>query len=532
MTRRLQATTIVPAAVGFLYLIALLFIFRPHGIAITEDGVGLIGTARNVVAGHGFLDYVGSPMTFWPPLFPALVAGLVELGLADFDAALAVNLAAAAATMFIATRWLLQTVDSTLLIVFGVAAVAVSVQLLDILSEVRTDPLFVALCLGSLAALGGYLAGGRERGFRLGILLTALACLTRYHGVFLLFTWCLFVLWKERAAPLKAVLRSGIFAVLAAAPMAAWMGRNLAVSGTLTGPRPLSVSFASQLQETVARIADSVSLWFLPLRIPMELRLVLLAILLGLLGVLASILLRRCLQDGPEQRAAALRILPLLAFAGIYTLLTILAAAGTAAWGVHRYMYVVYVPLVVVACFALDRLDLLAASRSEGGAASRRLPLKAMATALVLLWLVIPADRFLFEVGRIAEGKPDYFNLDRYRASTVIDHLARNPVEGFVLSNEPALVYIRTGIRARYVMTEAAFDELMAQGADEARRAFVDRATRPTQLLKFEAAPIYLVWMRVNPNERVPPEKLEKLFHLAALQAGPEATLYRIEAGQ
>ncbi|MDD5371285.1 MAG: hypothetical protein PHQ40_19565, partial [Anaerolineaceae bacterium] len=55
----------------------------PVGLGVSTDGVNYLFTASNLTDGRGYISYDNTPLTWWPPLYPTLLAGLHRLTGAD-----------------------------------------------------------------------------------------------------------------------------------------------------------------------------------------------------------------------------------------------------------------------------------------------------------------------------------------------------------------------------------------------------------------------------------------------------------------
>jgi hypothetical protein len=156
-----------------------------HGVGASPDSVVYIGVARNLLAGRGLTEPFGAlvdtPLTRYPPLYPALLAaggplGLDPLATARWISALlfGVNIlfvGLALATLLPRARWLP---------VVGALLAASGLPLLTMHSMAWSEPLFLLLNFLSLLALAAYLDQGRPAALVLAGALGGLALLTRY----------------------------------------------------------------------------------------------------------------------------------------------------------------------------------------------------------------------------------------------------------------------------------------------------------------------------------------------------------------
>ena len=54
-----------------------------YGAGVSSDAVRNLSTVDSLLAGRGFVDLYGKPLTWWPPLYPYLIFGLSLLTNAD-----------------------------------------------------------------------------------------------------------------------------------------------------------------------------------------------------------------------------------------------------------------------------------------------------------------------------------------------------------------------------------------------------------------------------------------------------------------
>jgi 4-amino-4-deoxy-L-arabinose transferase-like glycosyltransferase len=160
----------------------------------------------------------------FPPLFPAILAFTGGLASGPWSAARIVNallFGATIALMGLALAWSFP--ELTWPGIAGALLVLASPALVGLQAMVWSEPLFLFLTLASLAALARWI--GRPDGgwFVASAGLAALASLTRYVGVALLPVGVLGILWLGDGARRARAGRALVWAVVAAAPLAAWL---------------------------------------------------------------------------------------------------------------------------------------------------------------------------------------------------------------------------------------------------------------------------------------------------------------------
>src|SRR5262249_34656660 len=123
-------------------------------------------------------------------------------------------------------------------VVLGLTVVvALAPPLLFVSRYVWSEPLFIALVVGFLAAIGRALEERSWRWLCLAAGCAALASLTRSGGVAGILPGAACVLAGRSGDRRRTVGRAAVFAIVAGLPLLLWLARNRIVTGRLTGPR-------------------------------------------------------------------------------------------------------------------------------------------------------------------------------------------------------------------------------------------------------------------------------------------------------
>ena len=311
----------------------------------------------NFLAGEGWREFSGEPMTIWPPLFSLLLAAFGWVGIEPLEAGRWVNAAAFGLTILAAGCWLRSHLRSQWLTLAATAIIAASLPLSHWASRLITDPLFVLFTVLALIQLAAFLHRKTAAPLWWAAVFTALAALTRYPGVVLIGTGVL-VLLVRRAPPLTTRLKHAIvFGAVASIPLAGVLTHNWAVSGTLTGA---SRSGSGQsLFDTMSRMAVVFREWAIPPNAPDGLG-YLLSMAAGLVILAAGAVVvwsGRSVGRGGKSPSFGLRpVLPFGVFAVAYLVFMVtIVPLVTPCPFPFRYLLPVYVPLLLVAVFLLDR---------------------------------------------------------------------------------------------------------------------------------------------------------------------------------
>src|SRR5581483_8465759 len=122
-----------------------------------------------------------------------------------------------------------------------------------------------------------------------GAAFVALATLTRYVGVALVPAGVVAALLAGGSAA-RRVVRAAAFAVVAVTPIALWLARNVALTGTPAGER---VAPSGSLLHHAWLVIDHVTRWWLPTRVPAAARVAVAGLVLALLVTRLSVAQRR-----------------------------------------------------------------------------------------------------------------------------------------------------------------------------------------------------------------------------------------------
>lgn len=232
-----------------------------HGVGLSPDSVTYVGAARNLAAGLGFTSPYGGPesppITWYPPLYPALLAVGSKFGLDPLVGArwlqaamfgLTILLLGLAAWKIAATtRWIAVAI---------VVLVLVSAAILPIYMMAWTEPLFLVLAFSALWVLAKYLTVQKRVYLFVSGALLGLAWLTRYAGAAYVATGMLGLLILLKRPFWLRVRDVAYLGVLATLPMFAWFVRNEISADTSTGRQlefhPIGVDQAWRLLNTVS----------------------------------------------------------------------------------------------------------------------------------------------------------------------------------------------------------------------------------------------------------------------------------------
>ena len=322
-----------------------------YGAAITRDSVTYLSAAESLAAGTGLTIFDGEPFLDFAPFFPMLLAFIDTAGIETRESVRWVNAVIFGLTILASGFWLLRTLTSQALALAATAFVLVSPSLNSLASQAMSEPLFVLLVILALMQLGAF--RGEETGRKpllLAAVFTALAALTRYPGIALIFTGVAVLLLRP-AAPFPARLRyAAVFGGIAFVPVAAALLRRWLIGATL---EPLDGAIGQSLPALLRQVAMVVREWVVPDAMPAwsaNLWIAAIALLLAGMGAMLLRLLFRHRTAFPSPRN-----MPFTLFIFIYLIFMVVAVPRWSSQPIdERYLLPLYIPSVVVGAFLMN----------------------------------------------------------------------------------------------------------------------------------------------------------------------------------
>lgn len=448
--------------VALLPILLALYATQPMGLAISPDSVDYLAAARSLGLGQGFIGYTGERMTSWPPLFPALLALFQQLGLPVLGATRVLNALLWGGTTLMAALWIASVTRSTVLALLAALWLALSPMLLLYASMLWSEPLFVALVVAALYALTRCLAAPSWGNVILAAVLAGAATQQRYAGAITVIvgTFGLMLLRRD-VGFLRRVPAAFVYGLIASAPTAIWLARNLRLSGTLTGERLASI-FGPR--EIIAQSLSSIGETVLPSRLHALSEPVGAIILLAAVAAPLLIRLRR-----RDDRPLLVSSIVLSLFVLVYTVFIMVVAERSNTCCVDRFLGVNTPLLAIQAAFAVHAL---------------RAPyLKRLLALAFLLALSIPATRTVVATTKHATAYDSYHigELPALKAQ-------RLPADALVYSNRPEVTWAETGVNA--VQFAPMLGRYASTVVSSTMPAFRDEIARHPD------RPAFLVWFR------------------------------------
>jgi hypothetical protein len=484
------------------------------GIGMESDSMAYVSVARGLGEGRGYYLYNGAPYLYYPPLYPALLALLAPLAGGVPEAARMLHALLMSAIAALTAVWISRLRVPRWGPCLAAAAVVIAVPLVDQWRLVTAELTFITLCVSSLLAMERHLLTGGTRWIVSSALLASLACLTRLPGLALLATGSALLLFASRGSWTSRIARVAMFGIAGAAPTAAWLARNVAVSGTLTGPR---VAASRPLREVLLADLGVLGSWVLPQWLP--------PILLSLAGVMmlaaaAGLLSRLAMEarfgaatEAPDTRTLAIASASL--FTLLYAALIVASQARTyLPSDPSRLLSPLYPAVVVLAAAALQEIGRMRAVVEHPRAAAR------IALALSIAILLWPARLTTATAQRLRRDGAGGYASERWQRSELGAWLRETAPAGRIYSNEPNALYAIAGNDSVFWLPGHGIPGTPAD-PDSALRTFARDSLRDVgevHVIAFDG---------IFPEYSYTPEQLSHVFDLNVIARRAEGVVMR-----
>lgn len=292
-----SSTTALPVAV-VVFGTAVLWLATPFGAGLTSDSVTYLAGA-DVLIDHptAFLSLthpVGD-LDHFPPLYPAVLAGVISIGFSPLRAAALVGWLSFVASAVLFHRVVCRYTSPRWA---GVALTALILSdgfLILVHGWVMSEGLFIAISMGAVAMFerARTASGGRVFDYVVAGTLAGAATLTRFVGVAVLVALLVGVLLIERGR--RALVIAGGLAVLGLSPLVVWVVSQ--GGGGDVGDR--TVQWHPSTLEEITDASVNISKWFVPERV--------LSVWSGAVGLFVGVLLAGALLAAARYLAESAR---------------------------------------------------------------------------------------------------------------------------------------------------------------------------------------------------------------------------------
>ena len=229
--------SLIAALMGFV----LIQIFSKHsGIGVSPDSVTYLSAARHMVSGNGFTSFENLPVVDFPVAYPFLLTIFSFFtGLDPLQFAPVLN-----GLLFGMILYLSGSVMNGFLNSSGwykrilLTCILLSPAIQEVYSLLWSETIFLLLVLLFIIGITNYLKYLTRRWLLISTGICALACLTRYAGVFLLPAGLSLIFFQIETPRSKRFKNSLLFIILSITPLLVNILRNDLLTGLAMGQRP------------------------------------------------------------------------------------------------------------------------------------------------------------------------------------------------------------------------------------------------------------------------------------------------------
>ena len=478
-----------------------------NGIGLSPDSALYIAAARSLADGRGVLALARSgemaPMTIYPPAFPALLAAFGLAGIDALEAARWLNAGLLGVNGALAALIVRRTSGSRAAGLIAGAMLAVSLPMVSTHAMAWSEPTYFAFALLGFLLLDAHFEHGRIATLVAAACALALAWMTRYVGIAAVASATLGVLMF--AEPGRRAWRSAsLFAVVAAAPMAAWVVRNSSIPGSFTSrERGFHPPTGSDLQTARAAVAA----WVSPLG-PSG------AAAFAALAALLFVALARRGHDGHTPRRAP--IVWVLAIFGAAHLVVV-ASSRTFSYANIPFDTRILSPAYLAILVAVAAAAARSAARSRSA-----LPAVALAVAALTFAGAHALASFAFAVSAHARGQG--FDAPAWQRSDLMTFVGGLPRDTVVFTNADDAIYLVTGRMTRRV------PDLIDQMSLRENSEFEGEIEAMRAALAGGGLVVY--FDRLNWRWYLPPEpRLREILGLEVVRRDAEGTVLELPSG-
>ncbi len=505
----------------FIYLAVLslaggLIVFRAtskQGPGVSTDAAQMLSAGENLLKGRGLVNFRGEPLVQYPPLESALLAlGSLLTGLEVFTFGWALCMIVFPFIIWFCGLYFYQAFhEEPLLAYFSSFIVFSSASLVQIASNIASDPLFLLIVVLFLMSMSGYLRSGRLRYWAAGIVLVILACFERYAALSLVITGAAITLYRHRSDLKKGIELAAEFALLSALPIFAWgYWHNLPINGLLFGHHQPAVPLLNLLTSI-----EKVLHWFIPLQFVSLIGPAwLVAIVVGALALL--LLLTHT--TGALRKLLSPEIAPSIAFLPVYAGVLLFSLSYSELKGVETdRVHLILLPSLLLVLFT-SLSGLIRSARTKFGS----VPFYSVAIVAFFIWSLYPLGRtFKYVNQSLVQGDVSAYN------SMNSGDVRTGPLARYLLSMDPeqSRFYSNGSGKAWFILHTLV-----------ASPPLIDSPDRLTYLREHATgwpgagAQAYLVWFNHESyiDTTATPQELRSIADLVVLYSDSDGTIYKV----
>ena len=254
----------IPAVMSIACAVLVYLLLHAHGTGVTPDSIAYMAAARNIAEGKGVLSFAGKPLVSHPPFYSVILAVPVLLFQVDPLVSTPMINSILLGVIIFLSGILLQEFfrQEIVLITLPLVAVMLARPIVHVIRYAWSEPLFITLTLVYFIFGAKYRTTHRRRELYFMGSAIALASLTRYIGISLLFAGLLNIWVFNKSELKKKFSHVSLFCITACLPVALWLTRNIILGGSPFGERYPSII---NLGQNIGLVVRTILQWFLPL---------------------------------------------------------------------------------------------------------------------------------------------------------------------------------------------------------------------------------------------------------------------------
>jgi len=216
----------------------LLILATDQGVGISTDSIAYLGVSENVLDGRG-LYWISAnggwqPLTYFPPLYPLVLAGLELFSIHSLAAARFLNVLLFSFTVILVGLILFESSERVWLAILGGVLAGVSPILVGMYAIAHSEALFIFLGFSGLYLFVRYIKTHRFILLIASALAISLTYLSRYVGITFIVTVAALILLDTDEKRREKVRNLTLILTIGFVPILVWMGRNFYLTGTAT----------------------------------------------------------------------------------------------------------------------------------------------------------------------------------------------------------------------------------------------------------------------------------------------------------
>lgn len=236
-----------------------------HGVGATGDAVWYMQGAENILKGYGYGIMRGDgflPTTLYPPFYSIFLAGFGWFGISIYKMAGVLNALLLGVNIYL-TGWIIHRLTrSAVAAILTSAFTMLSFDLFVLHTWAMSEPLYITLTLLSLLTILYYRKNQSLHYLLLAGLTAGLSVITRYVGISLVATLCLWILVFGNGNMKKRMMDAAILGVLGLLPVALFFIRNAFLGISITGRS--TFVFHPIPPANIISLVQTIISWYLP----------------------------------------------------------------------------------------------------------------------------------------------------------------------------------------------------------------------------------------------------------------------------